>query len=261
MTITQQTGDRTIDFACAMADTARTIALQYFRTSLSHENKQDGSPVTIADRTIEAKLRDMIKEQFPNDGILGEEEESVGLDSDNIWIVDPIDGTKSFMTGMPTFGALIARVEKGKPSLGIIEVPAMKERWVGCSDGPTMLNGTVCKASSCKKLSDAAVYATSPDIFTKEEASKFNELTKVADMRRFGGDCYAYALLASGHVDGVVESDLKPFDYMSLVAVIEGAGGVITDWQGAPLSINSNGRVVAAATSELHSEMLAYLKG
>jgi len=247
--------------ACAMADIAGKTARKYFRTVVPHENKQDGSPVTIADKAIEAELRRMIRLNYPLDGILGEEEEAVALDSDCIWVVDPIDGTKSFMTGMPTFGTLIARLENGAPQLGVIDIPAMNERWIGMRGVPTTMNGSACHTSNCRHLADAALYATSPDFFEPEEAVLFETVSRKAAMRRFGGDCYSYALLASGHVDAVVEASLKPFDFLALVPVIEGAGGVVTDWEGKALGIDSSERVVASATPELHAEILQHLKG
>ncbi|MBT9385305.1 histidinol-phosphatase [Pseudooceanicola sp. CBS1P-1] len=250
---------QTLALAGEMADTARGIALDYFRTTLPYESKQDGSPVTLADKTIEARLRALIEGTFPEDGIVGEEQDSVRIDSPRLWIVDPIDGTKSFMTGMPTFGCLIATYEDGAPDLGVIELPALNERFVGKTGRATEFNGTPCHTRACTRLAEAIVYATSPDIFTEAELAAFDRVSKQAAIRRFGGDCYAYALLASGHVDLVIESELKPFDYLALVPVVQGAGGVITDWTGQPLTLESDGRVIAAATPELHAEALAAL--
>ncbi|MGY4309380.1 inositol-phosphate phosphatase/L-galactose 1-phosphate phosphatase/histidinol-phosphatase [Bradyrhizobium sp. USDA 4369] len=247
-------------FACAMADAAGVIARRYFRSVLSFENKADGSPVTRADRDIEALLRDMIRQRFPGDGVLGEEQDPEALDSDRVWVIDPIDGTKSFMSGMPTFGTLLALVEQGKPRLGVIDMPALGERWIGTDGRATTVNGAECSTRDCISLADAVVYTTSPDIFSAEEAERFDQVSRAAAMRRFGGDCYAYALLASGHVDAVIESSLKPFDYLALVPVIEGAGGMITDWDGRALGISSGARVVAAATAQLHAELLEGLR-
>lgn len=255
-----ETDQETLNFACELADAARVIACKHFRTPVPFENKSDGSPVTIADKSIESMMRRMIRERFPQDGIVGEEEESVSINSDRLWVLDPIDGTKSFMSGMPTFGTLIATVENGRPQLGVIDLPALGERWIGGPDRPTELNGEICQTRRCTQLSEAVLYSTSPDIFRPEELRRFEQASGKAAMRRFGGDCYAYALLSSGHIDAIIEAAMKPFDFMALVPVIEGAGGVISNWEGEPLSFDSNGQVLASATLELHKELLGELK-
>lgn len=250
-----------VAFACKMADAGGEIARRHFRTALSYESKGDGSPVTVADRAIEATFRQMIGDRYPEDGILGEEQEAVGLDRKRIWVVDPIDGTKSFMSGMPTFGSLIAAVEDCRPRIGIIDMPVLAERWVGINGSPTTMNGEICRTRSCTRLADAILYCTSPDIFDDKELARFEAASRRSAMRRFGGDCYSFGLLASGQVDAVIEADLKPFDYLPLVTVVEGAGGTITDWQGRPLDTESKGQVLATATPELHAQILDYLRG
>jgi histidinol phosphatase-like enzyme (inositol monophosphatase family) len=246
-------------FAHTLADSARRIALQYFRQPLHVETKQDLSPVTLADRAIEAELRRMIAETYPNDGVFGEEEAAIGIDRRRVWVLDPIDGTKSFVTGMPLFGTLIALLEDGAPILGVIEASAMEERWIGITGSITTLNGAECHTSGCSSLSEARLFTTAPEMFNGEDAVHYQAVASRVKLRRYGGDCYAYGLLASGHIDVVIEASLKPYDYLPCVSVIEAAGGVITDWSGKALSLNSDGRVIVAATPELHADMLSLL--
>ncbi len=245
--------------ATRLADTSREITLSYFRRCLSVEDKQDNSPVTIADRETEAKLREMILAEFPDHGIFGEEYGVENIEADSIWILDPIDGTGSFIYGVPLYGTLISVVEKGRSTLGLIDMPALDERWLGRQGQSTLYNGRVCQTSDCKDLEKARMLCTSPNMFNASEYSRFKTLSDSVRMSRFGGDCYCYGLLASGNIDLVVESDLKPYDYMAHLAVIEGAGGVISDWQGNELSIDSGPQVIAAATPALHKQALQKL--
>lgn len=246
-------------FAMRLAEHAGALSLKYFRKTLDVEHKADRSPVTVADRSIETAMRQRIEETYPHHGILGEEHGEENIDRANTWVLDPIDGTKSFITGMPTFGTLVAHLEHAVPVIGIIDMPMLDERWLGVAGQPALFNGSACKTSDCRRLADANIYATSPDMFDAAGKDAFDRVSMRAAMRRFGGDCYAYGLLASGHVDAVMEMQLEPYDYMALVPVIECAGGVITDWQGAPLHTGSDGHVIAAATPALHDEMLCAL--
>lgn len=249
-------------FAAELADMARATTLRYFRQPLSVEHKTDASPVTIADRTTEQRLRALIRDRFPEHGLYGEE---YGQDQDNSsryrWIIDPIDGTKSFISGMPTFGTLLALLDGNRPLIGVIDMPALGERWCGASDQPSTFNERPCHCRDCPELAAATLFATSPDMFMATDSERFTRLSQRVRLRRFGGDCYAYGLLAAGFIDLVVEADLKPYDYMALVPVIEGAGGVITDWQGKSLGLDSDGRVLAAATQALHEQARALLAG
>lgn len=256
MRTNQYSDDELLSFACTLADASLPIALRYFRQPLAVETKGDGSPVTRADREIEALLRELIVARYPQHGIFGEEEEPVALQGQYVWVVDPIDGTKSFISGMPTFGTLLAFMDNGRSRIGVIDMPALNERWLGVRGKPTTLNGVACRTRRNRRLAEATIYATTPDTFNKEELVQFDRVSRAAAMRHFGGDCYAYALLASGSIDVVIEAGLKPFDFLSLVPVIEGAGGIVTDWQGQELGLNSDGRVVAAATPALHAELL-----
>lgn len=251
--------DQFLRFANQLADAARPIAREYFRQPLAVESKADLSPVTIADRTIEIALRQMIESRYPDHGILGEEF-SARQGNHLTWVLDPIDGTRSFITGMPLFGTLIALLQDGRPMLGVIDFPALSERWTGATGQASRHLGNVVRTSSVGKLAEASCYSTSPDMFTGEDAGKVSRLGAQLGMRRFGGDCYAYALLASGHCDLVVEAGLQPYDYLSLVPVIEGAGGRISDWQGRALTLESDGRVLAAANTSLWEQALASLQ-
>lgn len=246
-------------FAHRLADTARPITLSYFRQPLPVDRKADDSPVTVADRETEEALRTMIGQRFPDHGILGEEHGSEHLDRPYTWVIDPIDGTRAFISGLPLFGTLIGLLQQGEALLGIAEIPALGERWAGVRGQQTTLNDKPCRVSDCRTLRQAALYTTSPDMFQGSDGQRYQQLETTVAMRRFGGDCYCYTLLASGHVDLVVEADLAAYDMLPLVSVIEGAGGVISDWQGKPLSLGSDGRVVAAATRELHQQALEIL--
>lgn len=246
-------------FSETLADVAREIAREHFRSTMAFERKADSSPVTVADRAIEVAMRAAIEERFPGHGILGEEMGRVG-GSSHLWVLDPIDGTKSFVTGMPLFGTLIAYLEGEVPRLGVIEMPALKERW-SASLGVTAFGGNPCRTSGCVSIDDARVYTSSPDVYTPEDWQRYERLSRGAAIRRFGGDCYMYGLLASGHCDLVVEASLMPYDYMALVPVVEGAGGVMTDWEGRPLGLGSDGRVVASASLALHDHALDVLAG
>jgi inositol-phosphate phosphatase/L-galactose 1-phosphate phosphatase/histidinol-phosphatase len=253
--------DSWIDLAHRLADIARPIARRYFRTSLDIDSKADDSPVTIADRSIEAAMREEIERTFPDHGILGEEYGSVRLDGEAVWVLDPIDGTKAFITGMPTFGTLIAACVDGAPVLGVIDQPISEERWIGATGRPSTLNGAEIKASGVTSLADASLYATAPEMFEGDASeARFAALRAAVASTRYGADCYAYGLLALGCVDLVVERMLQPYDYCALVPVIEGAGGRVRDWSGAPLTIESDGHVLAAATPALQEAAAVHLR-
>jgi inositol-phosphate phosphatase / L-galactose 1-phosphate phosphatase / histidinol-phosphatase len=248
-----------LHLAGQLADVAREIARRHFRASLAVERKSDGSPVTVVDRGIETEMRRMIRAAFPGHAIRGEEFAAEGS-GEFTWVLDPIDGTKSFVTGFPLFGSLIALVRDGRPVLGIIEAPALAERWAGCDGLPTLFNGKPVRTSDCRSVEQATVYTTTLETFDDAERRCFDELSGRAALRRYGGDCYLYGLLASGYCDLVIEACLKPHDFMALVPVIEGAGGRITDWRGAPLDFDSDGRVVAAANETLWRQAVAVLR-
>lgn len=253
-------------FASSIARQAGALALERFRTPVTIETKGDASPVTEADRAAESLLREQIARQYPGHGILGEEYGTSGSHDGPLWVVDPIDGTRSFITGWPIWGTLVAYLEGGHPKICVVELPALGEHFVGIAgEGATFHDSRggqhSCRVRDVTRLDKARFYTTSPRYFDTADRPVIDRLVDSAAVARFGGDCYGYVLLAAGHVDLVVESQLEPYDYMALVPVIEAAGGIVTDWSGAPLTLASDGRVVAAATPELHAEVLALLGG
>lgn len=245
-------------FAERLADAARPIAMAHFRQALAVEHKADHSPVTVADRAIETHLRGLIGAAFPDHGILGEEFGHVP-GARYTWVLDPIDGTKSFISGLPLFGTLVCLLDGGRPMLGLIDIPATSERWLGLAGTATVFNTAACRASQCQSIESARIYTTSPDAFSAQEWRRYDALSRRAALRRYGGDCYSYGQLASGHCDLVVEAGLQPHDFMALVPVVEGAGGRISDWRGEPLGLQSTGHVLAAANETLWHLALAAL--
>ena len=243
-------GAADIALAHALADAAGAVARHYFRRRIRIEDKPDHTPVTAADREAEAAMRDLIAKRFPADGILGEEFGASHADASRVWVLDPIDGTKSFIAGIPLFGILIALVVEGAPVLGVIDQPILRERWVGATGEPTRINGEAIRTRACGDLAQAVLYATAPEMF-RAEGPAFARLQGAVKATRFGADCYAYGQLSAGFIDLVVEADLKPYDYCALAPVVEGAGGVITDWDGKRLTLQSDGRIVAAGDPAL----------
>ncbi len=225
-----------IALAHRLADAARAAIRPLFRSDWPHEAKADASPVTEADRAAEAAMRKLLDAEAPRDGIIGEEYGAERADAARQWVLDPIDGTVSFMAGRPIFGTLIALLQDGWPVLGIIDQPISGERWVGAMGEPTLFNGHPATTRACRNLADAVLATTGPQALAAQTAHK---------RMVFGGDCYNYGLLASGHIDLVVEAGLKLHDYAALVPIVEGAGGTMCDWNGDPLHADSSGHVIA----------------
>jgi inositol-phosphate phosphatase / L-galactose 1-phosphate phosphatase / histidinol-phosphatase len=244
-----------------LADAAGAVIRPYFRQKIAVADKADASPVTIADREAEQAMRALIEARFPADGIFGEEFGTIREDAEFVWVLDPIDGTKSFISGIPLFGTLIALLHRGRPVLGIIDQPISHERWRGVAGEASTHNGNPIRARACPDLAAATLFATAPDMFRGEDANAFTRLKARVKLTRHGGDCYAYGLVASGFIDCVVEASLKPYDYCAMVPIIEGAGGVFTDWQGQPLGLHSDGRVLAAGDRRVHAAARALLAG
>ena len=241
-----------VALAHRLADAARPIAARYFRTQVTVDDKTDLSPVTIADREAETAMRALLTEQVPDHGVFGEEHGAVRVDADYVWVLDPIDGTKAYITGLPIFGTLIALLHRGQPVLGIIDQPILRERWLGVSGERSTFNGKPIQVRACPMLDRAYMYSTAPIMFPGAFEKRHAALTQKVKLFRWGGDCYAYGLLASGHVDLVVENSLKLYDFAALVPVIKGAGGLITDWQGRELDMQSDGSVLAAGDGAIH---------
>jgi inositol-phosphate phosphatase / L-galactose 1-phosphate phosphatase / histidinol-phosphatase len=252
-------GGAYLEFALRLADAAGAVTRRYYRASLSVESKADASPVTIADREAEQVLRAMIRAAYPDHGIEGEEFPGERLDAEFVWRLDPIDGTKSFVIGRPLFGTLIALTRAGRPVLGVIDQCILEERWVGVAGERSTWNGQPIRVRACPALEDAILSLTSPQMFTSAERAAVARLESAVRFPVYGGDCYAYGLLAMGRVDLIVEADLDVHDFMALVPVIEGAGGLVTDWRGAALTPASDGRIVAAGDPRVHERALKLL--
>ncbi|WP_033070498.1 inositol monophosphatase family protein [Thalassospira australica] len=244
-----------------LADAARPVLQSYFRKPLAIDEKGDASLVTDADRAIERTMRDLINAELPDHGILGEEYGPENLDAEYVWILDPIDGTKSFITGKPSFNTLISLCQNGKPILGVIDQAILDERWIGIEGQPTTLNDKVVTARACAHLKDATIFTTGPDLFIEEKAiAGYEAAFSSAKQPIYGIDSYGYGLIAMGFGDVLVESNLQPYDFCAAVPVIEGAGGVITDWNGKSLTIDSGDLVIASGDTRCHQEGLAVLQ-
>lgn len=248
-------------FAAELADAARPIVERYFRSDVDVESKADESPVTVADRTVERTLRDLIEARYPDHGIAGEEYGVIRPDADYVWSLDPIDGTKAFISGRPTFGTLVGLLHDGVPVLGMVDCPILNERWIGGPDVPTRLNNNPLPPVQHRPLDAATLVATSPDMFKGFEVDAFARLKAAAGLTLYSGDCHNFGLLALGTLDLVVESDLQDYDYLAPAAMIAGAGGVLTDWSGGPARLGSTTRIVAARDPALHAEALKFLAG
>jgi myo-inositol-1(or 4)-monophosphatase len=265
--MTGQIDDSTLAFAHRLADAAGEVIRPYFRKTIEVIDKSKlGSkplfdPVTEADRNAETVIRDLIKSEYPQDGILGEEHGSEPGTSGRTWIVDPIDGTRAFITGRHTWGTLIALCEDGVPILGLIDQPVLKERFVGVHGSAELVSAEGRRnltTRRCAALSTAVVSTTHPwGYFSRDERAAFEQVCEKARMSYFGGDCYGYALLAMGFIDVIIEGRLAPWDVAALVPIIENAGGVITDWTGNRFS--NGGNVIAAGDARVHAETVKLL--
>jgi len=234
-----------ISLACRLADAAGAAIRPLFRGDWAHEQKADSSPVTEADRAAEAAMRQVLEAERADDGIIGEEYGARNESSGRQWVLDPIDGTISFMAGRPIFGTLIALMQDGWPVLGVIDQPIAGERWVGRIGEGTTFNGKPVRTAPCRELTSAKLATSSPHYFGAEQADAYMKVAAAVGgnqrqgMVVYGGDCYNYGLLASGNIDIVCEAGLQIYDYAALVPVVEGAGGTMSDWQGNPLDADS----------------------
>lgn len=242
-----------LEFAHSLADTSGDILRKSFEKPISMEQKADSSPVTQIDKAVEVSIIKLIKDEYPDFGIVGEEFGNINETAKYKWVIDPIDGTKSFIAGYPLFTTLIALLDGGKPVLGIIDQPILQKRFSAISGQNIKPN------NNSKKLNEAVVATTSTHHFSYSEAQKFEVLRKSCATTILGGDAYAYAMLTTGRIDIVVDAGMKPYDFCALAPIIEASGGVITDWNGNPLSLNSDGTVVACASKELHAAVTELL--
>jgi inositol-phosphate phosphatase/L-galactose 1-phosphate phosphatase/histidinol-phosphatase len=248
--------DDLVSFSNTLVDESSKVIKKYFRKKIEIENKDDESPVTIADKKTELRIRELIESKFPEHGILGEEFEGKNIDSEYLWVIDPIDGTRSFIAGHKDFGTLIALLHNKEPIIGIIDCPMHEERWVGVKGRNTLLNGQQVKSSGVTLLEESYV-CTSGLYFGDDNFKKsFDKILDKSKYHRFGGDCYMYGMAASGFIDIVIEDTLKIHDYMALIPVINGAGGIITDKYGKKISLESDGSVVVSANNALHKELI-----
>ncbi len=252
-------------FIDRLATASGETILPFFRTSLGIEDKkskQGFDPVTEADRGAEAVMRRMINASFPQHGIVGEEFGNEREDADYVWVLDPIDGTKSFISGFPIWGTLIALMHRGLPVYGMMHQPYVGERFSGDNGSATYRGAGGQRNLSvrrCENLSDATLFTTSPLLMNEADRAAFTRVQDEVRLARFGGDCYSYCMLAAGHVDLVIETELKPYDIAALIPIIAGAGGVITTWDGKPAQ--HGGRIVAAGDPRVHEQALKVLGG
>jgi histidinol-phosphatase len=247
--------------AAELADAAGAVIRPYFREKIAIEDKPDLSPVTAADRAAEEAMRRLIAARFPGHGIIGEEFGREREDAEFVWVLDPIDGTKSFISGVPLFGTLIALAHNRRPILGIIDQPISRERWAGAAGRPSTFNGQPIRCRRCASLGAATVFSTTPEMFKGADAAAHARIAAAAKLVRYGADCYAYGLVASGFIDLVIEAGLQAYDFTAMLPIVEGASGVATDWQGRPLDLASDGRVLVAGDARAHQEALALLAG
>lgn len=253
--------DRDIALALRLADAAGAAIRPHFRSGLVADRKTDASPVTLADRAAEEAMRAILKAEVPADTVIGEELGATAGTSGRSWVLDPIDGTTGFLAGRPLFGTLIALVIEGFPVLGVIDQPILQERWLGVLGRPTTFNGQPVRTRACAQLANAALATTGPHYFNEHDGSHFMALAAETDHKRMvmGGDCYNYAMLASGHLDVVCEAGLKLHDWAALVPIVEGAGGTMADWNGEPLYAGSDGHVIALGDPARMEDVVAAL--
>jgi inositol-phosphate phosphatase/L-galactose 1-phosphate phosphatase/histidinol-phosphatase len=250
-----------IALAERLADAAGAAIRPHFREPITVDSKADSSPVTIADREAEKAMRAIINETFPDHGIVGEEFGEERADADYVWVLDPVDGTKAFISGEPTFVTLIALVRNGTPILGVIDQPITNERWTGAAGSPTTLNGKPVKSRPCPHMERAILMTSGPEWFKGDIGAAFGRLHEATAFCRYSADGYAYALVATGFVDITIETGLQTYDYCALVPVVEGAGGVITTWDGSPVILKGMQNIIASGDAAAHRKALDLLAG
>jgi myo-inositol-1(or 4)-monophosphatase len=255
-----------IDFA-AFVDELATVSGEtirpFFRSALGVENKSRSGgfdPVTAADRAAEAAMRALIKRTFPEHGVVGEELDTDNPDAEYVWVLDPIDGTKSFICGMPAWGTLIALTRRGQPIYGMMHQPFTREHFTGDGKGAHYRGPAGerdLRVRNCAQLSDAIMLTTSPLLMKEADRQCFGRVENAVRLSRYGGDCYAYCVLAAGHIDLIIETELKPHDVLALIPIIEGAGGIMTTWENEP-ALNG-GRIIAAGDKRVHAQAMILL--
>lgn len=251
--------DYALSFANELADTVRPVLLRAFHAGTPYQKKDDGSPVTEIDRDVELILRDAIARRFPDHGILGEEFGVSGADRSCVWVIDPIDGTRAFSVGLPGFGCLISLCVDGVPVVGVIELPVAGLRTLGAKGRATLCNGTPVRTRDCRDLAHAVLGDWTNNTSMPDPPGKAR-LNKAVNWSIRDGGCANYVSLARGYLDICIDGNLDPYDFCALVPVVEGAGGVVTDWQGAPLTMTSGSLIMASATMDCHRAALSVLQ-
>ena len=249
--------------ACGVraVDASGALIREYNRKPFHVEVKGDGSPVTSVDLAVEDQMRENIAAEHPDHGIIGEERKACAPDSEFVWVIDPIDGTLPFLAGIPVFGTLLALLHNGAPVLGIIDMPMTGERWVGADGLPTTRNDKPVHSRPCADLSKALMSTSNPDYYDHTNAPALERLKKATRFAVYGGSCMFYAQIASGRVDICIDVQFAIWDYLALVPVIQGAGGVITNWEGHAAGLHSGDRYIAAGDPRTHEQALKILAG
>ena len=248
------------NFANSFADKSRKILKKQFSQPLKIQKKEDGSLVTNIDKKIELMFKESLNSKFPSHNLIGEEFGFEKKDSEYTWIIDPLDGTHNFIAGKPIFGTLISCMKNNKSILGVIDIPVLEQRWYGGENIGVKLNEKNCKKIPCsKKYSQLIVASTSLLMFDKKFEKKIKSIYHKVRFPVFGSDCFSYGLLLSGKVDLIIEANMKPWDYLAQVALIKEQGGVITDWQGKELNLESDGKVIASIEKKHHKKTLEYI--
>lgn len=248
--------DEWLAFALQLAAESGTILREAATVRPHVEVKSDKSFVTALDARIERRMREMLADRFPSHGIIGEEEAPTDIDADLVWVLDPIDGTAAFIAGLPVYGTLIALMREGEPILGIIDHPITGDCWIGVKGRPTTHNGRPCRTRACRAFDEAILSASNPDFFDAEETPALDAMRAATAWRIWGGACMSFGLLASGRTDAAFDTRLKLWDFAPFRPIIEGAGGVVTDWEGRPLDHKTGKRIMAAGDPARHREML-----
>ena len=261
--MSQSVRHEVVEFAHALADAAGEIVRAAAGSRRIVHHKTDASPVTGTDRSVETRLRELIAARYPEHGVIGEEFGDDRPGAEHVWVLDPIDGTKSFVVGLPTYGTLIGFARGGRPVLGVVEQPVTRERWTGIDGGGTWYNGERVRADACERLSDALVCTTSPEYYEGEDALACRRIVSGSRWMVYGGNCCAFAQVARGFADLALEAKVAVYDYCALVPVVENAGGVMTGWRGEPLTLEpaAGGRILAGGNPAVHEAAMACLAG
>ena len=252
---------RFIDCGMLATDASSALIRQYYRKPFQVEVKGDGSPATSVDQAVEDQMREIILAAHPDHGLLGEERQAFASDREFVWVIDPIDGTLPFLAGIPVFGTLLALLHNGVPVLGIINMPMTAERWIGAVGRQTTRNGRPVQTRSCADLAQALMSTSNPDYYDNTNSPALERLKQATRFAVYGGSCMFYAQIASGRVDICIDVGFKAWDYMALIPVVQGAGGVFTDWQGSTAGLRSGSQYIAAGDPRVHEQALKVIAG